>query len=56
VNWIDVEFVLIALAAMLIRMLRRPPNPQKEASMIARMGTIASSAANCDRGRRRDPP
>jgi len=46
-TWVAVVDVVaaLALAAWVIRMLRRPPNPQRAASMIDQMGRVASSPA-----------
>src|SRR5689334_18558989 len=46
-TWVAIVDVLAALllVAWVIRMLRRPPNPQRAASMIDQMGRVASSPA-----------
>ena len=46
-TWVAIVDVVaaLALAAWVIRMLRRPPNPQRAASMIDQMGRVASSPA-----------
>jgi Sap, sulfolipid-1-addressing protein len=46
-TWVAVVDVVAAilLLVLIVRVLRRPPNPHKEASMIARMGKVASSPA-----------
>jgi len=46
-TWVAIVDVVAAvvLAAWVVRMLRRPPNPQRAASMIDQMGRVASSPA-----------
>jgi hypothetical protein len=46
-TWVAVVDIVaaVALAAWVIRMLRRPPNPERAASMIDQMGRVASSPA-----------
>jgi len=46
-TWVAIVDVVaaLALAAWVIRMLRRPLNPQRAASMIDQMGRVASSPA-----------
>jgi Sap, sulfolipid-1-addressing protein len=46
-TWVAVVDVVAAvfLALYVVRMVRRPPNPEQAASMIERMGKVASSPA-----------
>jgi hypothetical protein len=46
-TWVAVVDVVagVLLALYVVRMLRRPPNPEQAASMIERMGKVASSPA-----------
>jgi uncharacterized membrane protein len=46
-TWVAVIDVVAAVLLLLlvVQRLRRPPNPDREAKMIARMGTVASSPA-----------
>src|SRR6476619_108904 len=43
-TWVAIVDVVLAvvLAAWVIRMLRRPPNPERAAGMIDQMGRVAS--------------
>jgi Sap-like sulfolipid-1-addressing protein len=46
-TWVAVVDVVagVLLALYVVRMMRRPPNPEQAASMIERMGKVASSPA-----------